>query len=184
MLADYIREYVKGECSNTPMGRELYDNHLILVAHYGLKLAIETGADTEIVELAAYLHDFPVVMDKSQFGQHEAKGVEIADKLLKQFNYPADKLERVKRCILNHTSLAKAREASPEEACLANAEVMSQIEKPDYWIKQYSTSNQDQDNRNRFFEYIVNSWPLLMDSARTIMEDKYAQIREMSHSYG
>ena len=31
--------------------------------HYGIKLAVETGADPEIVELAAYLHDFSFVID-------------------------------------------------------------------------------------------------------------------------
>ena len=36
LLADYIREYVKGECGNSAMGRKLYENHLILVAHYGI----------------------------------------------------------------------------------------------------------------------------------------------------
>lgn len=178
MLADYIREYVKGECSNSSLGREFYENHLILVAHYGLKLAMETGADLEIVELAAYLHDFSFVMGGEDLTQHEAKGVDIAEKLLKQFNYPPDKLEKVKRCILNHSSLTRACEASPEEACLANADVMSLIAKPDYWIKLSSKTSQPNGNANWYYEQIVKSWPLLMEPARAMVEDKYNEFRK------
>lgn len=179
LLADYIREYVKGECSNSSLGREFYENHLLLVAHYGLKLAVETGADPEIVELAAYLHDFSFVMDGKNMNQHEAKGVAIADKLLKQFNYPPDKLEKVKRCILNHSSLTQAGDASPEEACLANAEIMSLIAKPDYWIKLASRSNQAY-SANWYYEQISKNWPLLMGSARVMMEDKFNELKRMA----
>lgn len=177
MLADYIREYVKGECSNSPLGREFYENHLILVAHYGLKLAMETGADPEIVELAAYLHDFSFVMDEKDLKHHETKGVAIAEKLLRQFNYPPDKLERVKRCILNHSSLVQANGASPEEACLANADIMSLIARPDYWIKFLSMASQAEDNANWYYDQIAKSWPLLMDPAKAMVADKFNEIK-------
>jgi len=179
LLADYIREYVKGECGNSALGREFYENHLILVAHYGIKLAMETGADPEIVELAAYLHDFSFVIDDMDMKQHEEKGVAIADKLLRQFNYPPDKLERVKRCILNHSSISGACGGSPEEACLANADIMSLIAKPDYWLKIFSPANQAEENSKWYYELIEKSWPLLMPSARAIMEDKYNELLKM-----
>ena len=176
MLADYIREYVKGECGNSAMGRELYENHLILVAHYGIKLAMETGADPEIVELAAYLHDFSFVIDDMDVKQHEAKGVAIADKLLRQFNYPHDKLERVKSCILNHSSLSRACGASREEGCLANADVMSRIAKPDYWINVFSMTSNEEELIKRFYEQIERSWPLMTPFARAIVEDMYNEL--------
>ena len=180
LLVDYIREYVKGECSNSAIGREFYENHLILVAHYGIKLAVETGADPEMVELAAYLHDFSFVIDDMNMEQHETKGVAIAEKLLKQFNYPKDKLERVKRCILNHSSLARACGASPEEVCLANADIMSLIAKPDYWVKISSLTNQGEENPNWFYEQIAKSWPLMMAPARAIMEDKFNELKKVA----
>lgn len=178
MLADYIREYVKGECSNSSLGREFYENHLILVAHYGLQLAMETGADPEIVELAAYLHDFSFVIDHTDFKQHEAKGMAIAEKLLKQFNYPQDKLEKVKLCILNHSSLTMAGEVSPEEACIANADVMSLIARPDYWINLSHLTSQVEDNSKWYYEQITKSWPLMMPSAKAIVEDRYRELME------
>jgi len=178
LLADYIREYVKGECSNSPQGREFYENHLILVAHYGLKLAMETGADPEIVELAAYLHDFSFVMDEKDLNHHEARGVAIAEKLLRQFNYPPDRLEKVKRCILNHSSLIHASGGSPEEACLANADIMSLIARPDYWVRFSAIANQANGSSDWYYEQIAKSWPLLMASARAMVADKFDELKK------
>ena len=175
MMADYIREYVKGECSNSALGREFYENHLLLVAHYGIKLAMKTGADPEIVELAAYLHDFSFVIDDMDLKQHEAKGVVIADRLLRQFNYPTDKLEKVKRCILNHSCLSSACGASPEEACLANADIMSLIAKSDYWLKILPLAGKAENGARWFYEQVEKSWPLMMPPARAIVEDMYGE---------
>lgn len=176
LLADFIREYVKGACSNSVLGREFYENHIILVAHYGLKLAMATGADPEIVELAAYLHDFSYVMDHTDFIHHETKGMALAEKLLRQFNYSADKLEKVKLCILNHSTISRACSSSPEESCIANADVMSLIARPDYWIKSSPLTRQMQDNSRWYFEQIEKSWPYMMDSARAVVEDKYNEL--------
>ena len=92
-----------------------------------------------------------------------------------------DKLERVKHCILNHSSLARACGASPEEACLANADIMSLIAKPDYWVKISSLTNQGEENSNWFYEQIAKSWPLMMAPARAINGRQIQRMKKQLH---
>lgn len=175
LLADYVREYVRGECGYSAFGKGFYENHLLVVAQFGLRLARETGADLEIVELAAYLHDFSVVLDMKTLPDHKKKGVEIAENLLRHFNYPADKLEKVKLCILNHSSPASGESASLEEVCLANADIMSRIAKPDYWLNFYYSVLKVGDGKSRYLDRINLEWPLLIESARDIIKEQYIQ---------
>lgn len=183
LLANYIGEYVKGECQNSPLGKSLYENHFILVARYGLKLARKTGADPEIVELASYLHDFSVVLNIDTLQDHEIRGMEIAENLLTQFHYPKDKIEKVKICILNHSSPRRPNAASAEEVCVSNADLMSQIAKPDYWLQFYSSVINRFDGRIRFSNLINDNWPLLVDPAKEMMREQYEQARAKIESY-
>lgn len=53
--------------------------------------------DTEIVTLAAYFHDIGFI---EKVTNHEDIGAEIAEKFLKEKNYPENKIEKVKECII------------------------------------------------------------------------------------
>lgn len=53
--------------------------------------------DTEIVTLAAYFHDVGFI---EKAANHEDIGSEIAEKFLKEKNYPENKIEKVKECII------------------------------------------------------------------------------------
>lgn len=54
--------------------------------------------DTEIVTLAAYFHDAGFI---EKAANHEDIGSEIAEKFLKEKNYPENKIEKVKECIIS-----------------------------------------------------------------------------------
>jgi|SRR6266849_2007977 len=55
--------------------------------------------DPEIVEVAALLHDYASVKDKSLYEGHHIHGPLEAEKILKEFRYPPQKIEAVKHCI-------------------------------------------------------------------------------------
>ncbi|ETN93801.1 HDIG domain-containing protein [Zhouia amylolytica] len=73
--------------------------------------------DAEILELAAWFHDIGYIQTRKN---HEREGAEMAEKFLKNENYPDDKIQTVKSCIL-----ATAFNASPStqlEKIIADAD--------------------------------------------------------------
>ena len=55
--------------------------------------------DWEALELAIIFHD----IDYSSYETHVDKSVEIAEKFLKENNYPVERIEKVKEIMLNHS---------------------------------------------------------------------------------
>jgi len=57
--------------------------------------------------------------------EHHIYGAKIADEFLSKLNYPEDRKERVKNCVLNHRGSKKMIRNSIEEQCVADADVMA-----------------------------------------------------------
>ena len=128
---DNIVEKVKEEMikiSNDRMKETNYDdwnNHIRLVYENGHKLAIERNADIEIVDLATILQDVARVMGVGPIEEHNKYGAEEAEKILKKYNYPEEKIELVKKCIYNHIDNPKE---SIEEEITADADVLAHFD--------------------------------------------------------
>lgn len=128
---DYIVEKVKEDMiqiSNDKMKETNYDdwnNHIKLVYENGHKLALERNADVEIVDLASILHDVARVMGIGPIEEHNVYGAEVAEKILKKYNYPEEKIEFVKKCIYNHIDNHKN---SVEEEIIADADVLAHFD--------------------------------------------------------
>ena len=126
-----IIEKVKDEMiqiSNERMKETKYDdwnNHIRLVYENGHKLALERNADVEIVDLATILHDVSRVMRYGSIEQHNVYGAEVAEKILKKYNYPEEKIVLVKKCIYNHIDNPKN---SVEEEIVADADVLAHFD--------------------------------------------------------
>jgi putative nucleotidyltransferase with HDIG domain len=74
--------------------------HIAEVVAYVQKLARPTGADEEVVTLAAYFHD----ISRATMGpeDHNVKSAEMAREWLRQHGYPAEGIERVAAAIVAH----------------------------------------------------------------------------------
>ena len=75
--------------------------HVTTVVSLAKKLAQLTGADCEVVEAAAWLHD----IRKETKHLHAIEGAEFAREFLKQTNYPPEKIEVVAQAIEVHMGL-------------------------------------------------------------------------------
>ncbi len=75
--------------------------HVTAVVTLALKLAKLTGADKEVVEAAAWLHD--IRKDAGQL--HPQEGAKFARKLLPTTDFPKKKVERVAKAIEQHMGL-------------------------------------------------------------------------------
>jgi len=105
--------------------------HIKLVVKYALKLAKIKGADKEIVEIAAWLHDISWT-ENSKLGKlnkHHIDSAKIAEKILRKLNYPEDKTKKVIECILCHRGIIKEfKPKSLEAKILRNATAMAHLE--------------------------------------------------------
>ncbi len=75
--------------------------HVTAVVTLAVKLAELTGADRDVVEAAAWLHD----VRKEAKDKHPREGAKFARKFLPETDFPPDKIERVAQAIEDHMGL-------------------------------------------------------------------------------
>jgi uncharacterized protein len=80
----------------------------------GLRLAELTGADREVVEAAAWLHDIA----KGQSKDHGRDGAIAARDILRKTDFPHDKVEAVADAIAKHVGLWGEASLEPVEAAV------------------------------------------------------------------
>ncbi|MCW5851157.1 MAG: HD domain-containing protein [Anaerolineae bacterium] len=97
--------------------------HVQAVVRLALWLAQATGADAEVVEAAAWLHDV------AKLRRHHAQaGAEAARRILPTTDFPADKIERVAEAIAQHEGLFRDSVLEPlEAAVLWDADKLTKI---------------------------------------------------------
>lgn len=99
--------------------------HVQTVVKLAVRLAELTGADVEVVEAAAWLHDVAKYNAKQK---HPQKGAEQARKLLPKTDFPPEKIERVAKAIEVHMGLwRKEPLANLEAAVLWDADKLTKI---------------------------------------------------------
>lgn len=79
-------------------------SHVERVYNLCLRIANKEKANMGVVELAAYLHDVGRLEEMKTKGKvdHAEKSVELAEKILAQYNLDKDIVENVKHCVLSH----------------------------------------------------------------------------------
>lgn len=127
-IVENIRTFVEDESKKptSKYGYEPYEFHFTPMVKYAEKLADELGADKEIIAIAGWLHDIGALIDGRK--NHHITGAKIAEEKLRELNYPEDKIERVKKCILNHRGSINNNRDSMEEKIIAEADVMSNFD--------------------------------------------------------
>ena len=124
-----IARIVKEACAKETniFGYGIWTHHITQVVKNGDRLAEMFGADLEIVELAALLHDYASIKDEALYKDHHIHSATEAEELLRCFNYPQERIEAIKACIAAHRGSVPG-EKSTEAECLANADAMAHIE--------------------------------------------------------
>jgi uncharacterized protein len=100
--------------------------HVCQVVRLALWLAEATGADREIVEAAAWLHDV-----RKQQPNHAAAGAQAAQEILAATDFPQAKIAAVADVIRKHMGLFRAADSDPvsplEAAVLWDADKLSKL---------------------------------------------------------
>jgi uncharacterized protein len=109
---------------NNIFGYGIWSHHIKPMIPLGQELADEYGADKEIVTIAILLHDLVSIEDEKNYKEHHIIGSKRAEELLRKYNYPTEKMNQIKLCILNHRSSVNSTKNSVEEICVADADAI------------------------------------------------------------
>ncbi|MBQ9318107.1 MAG: HD domain-containing protein [Bacilli bacterium] len=106
----------------------LYEKHVKYVYRYVLKLSKDKNVDREVLEISALLHDIAMTDINLKRENHNVDGAIIANQLLQELEYPDDKRELVRLCILNHSNKRKDFRTTEEEQILVDADGLSHFD--------------------------------------------------------
>lgn len=182
MIETQVKKYVKDACarSENVFGKSFFEQHLLVVAEYGDRLADKVGGDKEIIHLATYLHDISAVKDFSTLPNHAVISGELAQDILMDYGYPQAKIDIVKRSISNHVTPIQLQDGLIEEVCLSNADAISQIINPAYWLYfVYCIRKMDFDEgRSWLIDRVESNWDKLIIPAKELIEEQYLLVKK------
>lgn len=122
-VADLVESACKRETNH--FGYGIWKHHVVHVVRFSRELAARAGADPEVVEIAALLHDYAEIKDYSLAEEHHLHGAAEAEKVLRALGYPEAKIEQVKTCIYCHRGSVPVEKPSKEAICVADADAMA-----------------------------------------------------------
>ena len=156
-------------------GYEGWTCHVITVVKYAKLLADILGADKEIVEIAALLHDYASIKDSSMRNEHHIYGAIEAEKILKGFNYPEERISKIKDCIIQHRGSVPLERTTKESICIASADAMAHIDQVPSLLHlvYYKRKMEVSEGANWVSEKIERSWNKLCPEGKEIIKDKY-----------
>ncbi len=160
-------------------GYGAWSHHIVSVVKYAKILARKLKADEEICEIAALLHDYASVLKKEWYPQHHIHSARLAEKLLSKYNYPPEKIEKVKRCILTHRASKGLSQRTLEAKILASADALAHFDNVHSLL--YLAFVRHRMGIDEGTEWVLNklkrSWRKLMPEAKELIKDKYEAIK-------
>ena len=178
-----IGKLVEKACAapTNTFGYGIWTHHIVSVVQFGCELAAVTGADGEIVELAALLHDYAGIKDVRLEPDHHLHGAALARDLLSALGYPAEQTEQVAACILTHRASQELRPQSLEARVLASADAAAHIlQVPSLLHLAYVRKELGIDEGAAWVrEKLTRSYQKLMPEAKALIEVRYRGALEL-----
>jgi uncharacterized protein len=156
-------------------GYTIWTHHIVPVVQNSRQLAKLLGADEEIVEIAALLHDFASVKDKNLYKDHHLNSAIEAEKILQSFDYPAEKIAAVKHCIETHRGSIAEQRRSIEAECMASADAMAHIQNvPALLYSAFTLRGMDIEEGIYWLrKKLERSWNKMIPEAQQLVKQKY-----------
>ncbi|MDA3815221.1 MAG: HD domain-containing protein [Patescibacteria group bacterium] len=125
-----VEKLVKDACDKTVVRDRIWEFHIIPVVKFSKQLGRELGADLEILELSALLHDYASILDRDFDKNHHIESAKKAQEILTELNFPRNKVNHIVDCIEAHRGSIKQEHKTLESEILASADAMSHISEP------------------------------------------------------
>ena len=174
-IVEEIRKFVEEECKKptSKYGYEIYLTHFVPTSKIARLSAERLNADAEVVEIAALLHDIGSIIYGRE--NHHMTSAEIAGKKLKELNYPLEKIEKIKKCILTHNTSQNLKAKTIEAQILADADGMAMFERIEGLFAAALVYENLGEKESRFSvkQKLIKSFDKLSLEAREIIKPKY-----------
>ena len=112
-------------------GGDDFKYHILPVVKNALLLAKKLGADSEVVEAAAYLHDIGRASKREDFkpeNEHHIEGAKKAREILETAGYDGDFVKKVEHCVLTHRGRKGPSPETKEAEIIACADAMAHFD--------------------------------------------------------
>ena len=127
--------------------------------------------------IAAWLHDIGSIIYGRE--EHHITGAKIAEEKLNELKYPSQKIELIKKCILNHRGSKQNERNSIEEQIIAEADVLSNFDNIAGIFKAafvYENKTQDE-AKYSVKQKLERKWKQLhFESSKKIIKPKYEAV--------
>ena len=172
--SDLFEEETKG----TKDEFNIYKEHIQYVYNYVCLLSKDKDVDHEVLELSALLHDIAMTDKKLDRSKHNEDGAMIAEQLLRNFNYPKDKIQMVKNCILNHSNNRAKYRTTQEEIILVDADCLSHFDSINnlYNLAHNVMKLSDDDTLKFIQEKLTKDYNEISDELKYLINEKYDRI--------
>ncbi|NTW46324.1 MAG: HD domain-containing protein [Candidatus Moranbacteria bacterium] len=179
-IVEEIRQFVEDECRKptSKYGFGPYDSHFVPMVKYAKKLALEMGADVEIVEIAGWLHDIGSIIVGRE--DHHVTGAEIARKKLGELGYPEERIASVANCILHHRGSQKMESETLEEQIIIEADSISCFDNITgiFRAALVNEKKTEDEARKSVLKKMTNKWnQLRFEKSKEMIGPKYEAVR-------
>jgi len=153
--------------------------HIALVVKHAKGLAKKYGADEDIVELAALLHD----IGRLKYGpeNHHITGAEETEKILKGYGFSEKTIKEVKYCVLSHRGSLDIPQETLAAKIVCNADAMSHFDVMPIFFYWRSKEHGLEEIFNWVDEKIERDWneKLTLPKAKKMVEENYKAIKRL-----
>lgn len=156
----------------------IYREHIQFVYKYVCLLSKDKNVDHEVLELSALLHDIAMTDKTLDRSRHNEYGSEIAEKLLRENNYPEEKTQFVKKCILNHSGKRAEYRTTEEEKILVDADGLSHFDSISnlYSLAHNVMELNDEESIKFIQDKLTRDYNEISDNLKYLIEEKYKMI--------
>ena len=156
----------------------IYKEHIQYVYKYVCLLSKNKNVDHEVLELSALLHDIAMTDKTLDRSKHNEYGSEIAEQLLRENNYPEDKVQFVKKCILNHSSKRAEYRTTEEERILVNADGLSHFDSiSNLYSLAHNVMELNDEEAIRFIQdKLTKDYNEISEELKYLINDKYEKV--------
>ena len=184
-MISIISALVENACKQKTnhFGYGIWKDHIVYVVKYSKELAVRTGADVEVVEIAALLHDYAEIKDFSLAKDHHIYGAQEAETLLKSLGYPNDKIEQVKTFIYCHRGSVPMDKPTKESICVADADAISHfVAIPSLYYLAFTKHGMGIEEANAWLAAkLERSWQKLSPEGKDLVRNHYETFKTISN---
>ena len=156
----------------------VYKEHIQYVYKYVILLSENKNVDREVLELSALLHDIAMTDKNLDRSKHNEYGSVIAEQLLRKNNYSEDKVQLVKKCILNHSSKRAEFRTTEEERILVDADGLSHFDSINnlYSLAHNVMELNDEDTIKFIQDKLTKDYNEISNNLKYLINNKYNKV--------